>query len=334
MNLPSIKRTPTPPPLPPPNPTPTAVAAAARGVNCTNCNITDRWVLHRLLFRGTDRNLCTSCVLRLHPSSFCPTCLEFFDHSLSSTSPSPSSSAHRFISCTKCPSLTHLRCLPPSSPPPSSFLCPSCSNPSFKFFNPDNARHVLDKKNSRVALCAAKIASASGAKVLNIARVRADRTAREAASARKRAKDALERIAKLQRVEGSGVDVSGSRNFAATNNGVAANNNRREEMNGENRVRVSSVAMPSQVQVQVPRSMAVNNNGVAPHSAVRGNGNVNVNVNANGVVRDNRVNGEDSERVKNNGNGNLNPLGVQFYVRVYASAYPTVRFTCSWPYTK
>ncbi|CAL0316534.1 unnamed protein product [Lupinus luteus] len=280
MNPPPIKSTPPPPP-------PNLTATATKGV-CNNCNLKQRWFLHRVLYRGIDRSLCSSCVLRLHPSAFCPTCFEFFEHHLSSTS---SSSKHRFIPCIKCSSLTHLRCLPSSSPPPSSFLCNPCSSPDFKFLNPNNAHNVFDKKHALVSLCAAKIASASVTKALANARVTADRNVRESAAARKRAREALVCVDSLQRLEGS-IEVSGSRNLGSNNNQkvqvqVQVNHSvvsKKEELNGQNhKVRVSPMVLPSPVPLpQYGSSLAVNNNG-APHSVVRGNG---------------IGNGEDLERVK------------------------------------
>ncbi|KAE9611900.1 hypothetical protein Lal_00048912 [Lupinus albus] len=284
MNPPPIKSTPPPPP----NPT-----TATKGV-CNNCNLKQRWFLHRVLYRGTDRSLCSSCVLRLHPSSFCPTCLEFYDHNLSSTS---SSSTHRFISCIKCSSLTHLRCLPSSSPPPSSFLCHPCSSSDFKFLNPNNAHNVFDKKHALISLCAAKIASASVTRALAAARATADRNVRESAAARKRAREALVCVDSLQRLEGS-IEVSGSRNVGINNQKVQVQVNhsvvsKKEELNGQNnKVRVSPVVLQSSVPLpQYGSSVAVNNNG-APHSVVRGNGN------GNAIVKDNLANGEDLDRIK------------------------------------
>ncbi|KAE9618905.1 putative chromatin regulator PHD family [Lupinus albus] len=252
--------------LPPINSTPNTTAAVATKASCSNCNLNQRWLLHRVLYRGTNRLLCTSCVLCLHPSSFCHTCLEFFEHPLSSTS------LNRFISCIKCSSLTHLRCLPSSSPPPSSFLCPSCSSPDFKFFNPNNAHHVFDKKHALVFLCAAKIASASVAKALSIARAKADRSVRDSAAARKRAREALLRVDNLQRLKGS-IQVSGSCNLGTTNQKVQVNHSvvcKKEELNGQNnKVRVSSAALPSPVPLpQYGSSVTVKNNG-APHSVIR-----------------------------------------------------------------
>ncbi|XP_054815049.1 uncharacterized protein LOC129315412 [Prosopis cineraria] len=208
--------------FPPSKPSPTTKTLNAE---CTNCGFRNRSLLHRIQLRGIDRRLCTSCVLRLHPSSFCPSCFEFFDHPLSSTS---SASAHRFLSCIKCSSLTHIQCLPSPPPSHSSFLCPPCSVPNFFFFEPDKpnsgstgTRPVLNKKLVLVLLCAAKIASASMNKAVTVARAKADRTVREATLARKRAKEALQQfsvVLKVRHVEGS-VHVAGSRNLGTRDTG-------------------------------------------------------------------------------------------------------------------
>ncbi|KAI4349861.1 hypothetical protein L6164_010408 [Bauhinia variegata] len=208
--------------LPPLKPIPCPITSAGpikdnnKG-QCSNCGIKNQ-LLHNVQLRGVDHRVCTSCVLRLHPSSFCPLCFEFYDHPLSSTS---SSSAHRFISCTKCSSLTHIKCLP-SLPPHSSFVCPPCSKPGFSFFDFENSSvnsngggRFIDKKRALVLLCATRIASASMNKAVNMARAKADRTVREAALARSMAVEAVERfvvVDKGKRIEGS-IEGSGSRNF-------------------------------------------------------------------------------------------------------------------------
>ncbi|KAJ7973210.1 DNA-binding protein [Quillaja saponaria] len=208
--------------LPPPKPstTPTATATNNTKTECNNCGSKNCWVLHSVQLRSIDRRLCTSCVLRLHPSSFCPFCFEFYENPLSSTS---SASSYRYLSCIKCSSLAHVQCLPSPTLPPSSFLCPPCTKPNFSFFDIDNpnansngnSNRVIDKKMALVLLCAAKIACASMNKAVNTAKIKADRNAREAAVARKRAKDALEHLAvieKARRTEGI-VEVSGSGNL-------------------------------------------------------------------------------------------------------------------------
>ncbi|KAK0592227.1 hypothetical protein LWI29_015433 [Acer saccharum] len=173
------------PPEPPP--------LTASGGDCGNCGAHLRGLLHNVRLRGIQRKLCTSCVLRLHPSSFCPVCFAFYD----SNPPHPS----KRFACSKCASFTHSLCA--STPPPSPYLCPPCSAPSpasFTFFRNDASAgggRRIDGKSAAVILCAARIASASMAKAVAVARIEAEKKAKDAASARKRAREALERVALL-----------------------------------------------------------------------------------------------------------------------------------------
>ncbi|KAJ8752349.1 hypothetical protein K2173_003985 [Erythroxylum novogranatense] len=153
-------------------------------VECGNCNAKDATIIHHVRLRGIYRRLCTSCVLRLHPTLFCPYCFSFYE-----TTPPPPS---KRITCSNCASFTHSHCSPP---PPSStpFLCPPCSSPNFSFFT-HSAQKVIDQQMAVTLLCAARIASASMAKAVVVARAEAERRGREAALCRKRAKEALEHL--------------------------------------------------------------------------------------------------------------------------------------------
>ncbi|KAH7571268.1 hypothetical protein JRO89_XS04G0011300 [Xanthoceras sorbifolium] len=186
---------PTPIPTPSPSPTPSAVSVG----DCGNCGAHLRGLLHNVRLRGIQRRLCTSCVLRLHPSAFCPLCFAYYD----SNPPHPS----KRFACSKCASFTHSHCVP-SPPPPPPYLCPPCSCPSpasFTFFRNDAAAdgcsvgggRRVDGKSAAVLLCAARIASASMTKAVAVARIEAEKKAKDAASARKRAREALERVALL-----------------------------------------------------------------------------------------------------------------------------------------
>ncbi|KGN65987.1 uncharacterized protein LOC105436183 [Cucumis sativus] len=211
------------PPLPPPPSTPNPPTKMLK--ECGNCGSQGRWILHHVRIRGINRRLCTSCVLRLHPSSFCPSCFQFYDLSVS---PHPS---NRFT-CSKCSSITHSHCVVnPACPDPqllssttsSSYLCPPCAKPNFSFFDSDSKPRIspksIDRKTAVVLLCAAKIASASMAKAVIVARADAERKVREAAMARKRAREALEHVGfvvareRARRKEEASVEVSGSGNL-------------------------------------------------------------------------------------------------------------------------
>ncbi|CAH2038474.1 unnamed protein product [Thlaspi arvense] len=161
---------------------------------CDECGSRDAWVIHSARVRGTLRFLCTHCLLRLQPGSFCPICFAFYD----SSPPHPS----RRVSCTKCISLTHTQCAGDANP--SSYVCPPCRDDSFSFFrliiDSDGGRSV-DKSLSEAFLCAAKIAASSMNKAVTAAKCEAERRGREAAVARKRAREALEDVVKLEAKE-------------------------------------------------------------------------------------------------------------------------------------
>lgn len=161
--------------------------AMQAGEACGGCGSSGKWVLHTVRQRASYRRICTDCVLKNHPSLFCPLCLVVFDKE-SFPLPAPSD---RLI-CHRCSSIAHRSCAVSSS----SFLCPPCSNPSFAFFDP-TPRGAIDLDLAKALLAAARIAATSIQKAAAAARVDAERRVKEAAFARKKAREALDRIAFL-----------------------------------------------------------------------------------------------------------------------------------------
>jgi len=199
---------------PPPHSSARATSTAAVAATCDHCGYDDRWVLHNVRLRGKYLKLCTSCVLKLHPTSFCPTC--FCLHEPSAI-PSSSTSINKTLTCFKCSSLSHLTCVPPNVPK-SPYLCPPCSNPSFKFFDFQKPRkgqsnggdcsdskkvpeegdgQAIDERAAKIFLAAARIAASSMNKAAAVAKVDAERRVKEAAVARKRAKEAIDHVMAL-----------------------------------------------------------------------------------------------------------------------------------------
>ncbi|KAJ0250662.1 hypothetical protein HA466_0139680 [Hirschfeldia incana] len=176
---------------------------------CDGCGSRDSWVIHPARYRSTLCFFCTHCLLRKHPTSFCPSCFAFYD----------SSPPHHFrrVSCSDCGSYTHIHCAgagdDANSPP---YRCPPCRDPdSFSFFRPiidaANGVRCMDKSLSGAFLCAAKIAASSMNKAVYIAKCDAERKGKEAAVARKRAREALDDVIKLDKKAKSDVELSANR---------------------------------------------------------------------------------------------------------------------------
>ncbi|KAJ9180383.1 hypothetical protein P3X46_008636 [Hevea brasiliensis] len=250
---------------------------------CGNCDTKDSWPLHHVRLRGIYRRLCTSCVLRLHPSSFCPSCFTLYD-----SSPPPPS---KRLSCSNCSSFTHSHCAPSHPPSPFPFLCPPCADPNFSFFHLDKTdNRTIDKKMATVLLCAAKIAASSMAKAVIVARTEAERRVREAAVCRKRAREALEHVALVaKRKEVESVEVSGSGNLGKRERGS---------------VDVTIIGSPKNVE------------RIASAGFAKSNGNANNNSGHLEKGLDNGSNAEKKQSLTNNpGNVSVKEEGVNSLVR-------------------
>ncbi|KAJ0235925.1 hypothetical protein HA466_0259520 [Hirschfeldia incana] len=179
---------------------------------CDYCGSQDSWVIHPARLRGALRFFCTHCLLRSHPTSFCPTCLAFYD----SSPPHPS----RRVSCSDCGSYTHIHCAGDDASS-THYLCPPCRDPiSFSFFRTTidaNGFRCLDKSLSEAFLCACEIAVLSMRKAVHAFKMEAERKGKESAVAKKIAREALEYFVKLsekarsdiEKLEEASFEVSG-----------------------------------------------------------------------------------------------------------------------------
>ncbi|OAY43912.1 uncharacterized protein LOC110620255 [Manihot esculenta] len=266
-----------------PNTTPSINSDANTSAGqCGNCGSKDTCLLHHVRLRGIYRRLCTSCILRLHPSSFCPSCFTFYD-----SSPPPPSKRQ---SCSTCPSLTHSHCVPSHPPSPFPFLCPPCADPNFSFFHLDKTNNrSIDKKMATVLLCAAKIAASSMAKAVIVARTEAERRVKEAAVCRKKAREALEHVALVaKRKEVESVEVSGSGNLGKRERGS---------------VDVTVIGSPKNVE------------RIASAGIAKSNGNANKNSSQLEKGLDNGSNAEKKQSLTNNpGNVNVKEEAVKSLV--------------------
>ncbi|CAN0857882.1 hypothetical protein LINGRAHAP2_LOCUS6966 [Linum grandiflorum] len=199
MNPPHPKPYPIPIPIPIPSP-----AVNKSDGDCTNCSSKASWLLHDVRHRRTYRRLCTSCVLLLHPSSFCPICF-----SIHGSAP-PDEQPGELLRCSNCSSLTHSRCAPSHPLPPFPYLCPPCSDPTFSFFSPSTATGgvSIDAKMATALLCASKIAASSMDEAVKQAEDDAERMVKEAAVCRKSVKEALDRISVVAETRKKAASVS------------------------------------------------------------------------------------------------------------------------------
>ncbi|KAK9735688.1 hypothetical protein RND81_04G220200 [Saponaria officinalis] len=178
---------------------------------CEDCKLDDRLILHNIarIPKSPPQRLCTSCVLLHYRKSICAECLEPYD--ANSLIPPPLTTAtttgnNRLFSCMRCDNWSHSGC-PRPHVPKTPYICPPCRLPNFKYFdyrkpnknkkrceNGDAKNQAIDKEASKQFLGAAKIAAVTVAKATAVVRFEAERKAKEAALARKRASEAIDHV--------------------------------------------------------------------------------------------------------------------------------------------
>ncbi|KAG6415586.1 hypothetical protein SASPL_122999 [Salvia splendens] len=197
---------------------------------CSNCGAHERHLLHQIRCRSGFKRVCTTCVLRLHPQAFCPTCFLVYPPTL------PNDVVR---ACDKCYSHSHSHCVDTNgAPPPKPYVCPLCVNPNAPIFKLksaeeanlaiDNVRvqncRVMDREAAKMLLAAAKIATTSMNKAVLNAKNEAEKRVKEAAYTRKRAKEALEHVALLVHKEKARRKEVGLRDVAGRGYGGIATN--------------------------------------------------------------------------------------------------------------
>ncbi|KAL8527673.1 hypothetical protein ACS0TY_005497 [Phlomoides rotata] len=152
---------------------------------CDECEIGDGVMLHKIRYQGRFFRLCGTCVLRLHPQSFCPICFQVYP-------PLPPNNV--VLTCNQCNSLTHSHCVKAH---PNPYTCSLCLNPNTCLFKLEKVgdKFTMDGIDARKKLIATtKIVSTSLNEVAAEAKVEAERKASEAILMRKRAKEVLENL--------------------------------------------------------------------------------------------------------------------------------------------
>ncbi|KAL5229136.1 hypothetical protein ABZP36_017401 [Zizania latifolia] len=156
------------------------------GVGCASSH--DVWPLHLIRLDGRFHRLCSSCFLLSHRGAFCSVCLLF-------VFPDPAFQEGYYdpiVACSRCAAVAHLSC----TPDPSYFVCSTCAaaaeGRAFSYAPTGGAPRALDDRTARVIFVAAQLAHESVNRDAVAAREEADRLVREAAVARKRARDMLD----------------------------------------------------------------------------------------------------------------------------------------------
>ncbi|MED6183442.1 hypothetical protein PIB30_037955 [Stylosanthes scabra] len=164
--------------------------------SCNTCGASmSRWTfLHSLSYRANSRRYCTNCLLKNHHGLFCPICFQVYEESLS---------PHLRLICLRCPAIAHRSCVTSDGgkPSASTFKCPACSDPKFSYFRPMLEGEELDTKSALVLVAAAQISAESLSKAAAASRLDAERRAMDAAAAKNRAREALDRLARIVAME-------------------------------------------------------------------------------------------------------------------------------------
>ncbi|CAI9101382.1 OLC1v1038692C1 [Oldenlandia corymbosa var. corymbosa] len=225
---------------------PDAITSSSPTSTCGRCGVEELRLLHNVRHRDTFRRLCTSCVLRLHPESFCPVCFAVYNPAAPMTSG---------IKCSRCYSYSHPECVVADRA--NSYVCSLCLDPNSPIFMPKKVKNlivenpaaaagmindgasgeyrVIDEWNAKVLLAAAEISADSMSKAAMAARATAEQRAMEAASTRKRARAALERVALLVAKKENSKSNSGvgARVGNGSSNGAVGRSNPAPVMRGD-----------------------------------------------------------------------------------------------------
>ncbi|KAJ1261506.1 hypothetical protein BS78_09G034700 [Paspalum vaginatum] len=199
LHSPSKPPSPWPPPSARPRPPPPPRAAAG-GDRCASGR--DAWPLHHFRHEGVFCLLCSSCVLLYSPADICTACIHLLSTSPAAANAAPGDPAVAppgpTAPCSTCGlSVAHLSCLQGD---PASFVCPPCAaaaeGRAFSFTpapaGGGGGRRVLNLRDARVLLVAARLANDSVTRAAAAAREEAERCVAEAAAARKRAREMLD----------------------------------------------------------------------------------------------------------------------------------------------
>ena len=205
--------------------------------NCSGegCVSKNPWPVHHVRYRSNLCRLCTSCVLRNHPGAFCPKCFDIIDSSCGRSSlvhcvscPSvchiaclsddedtssfvcpicANANGHSYFPLDLISEVDELSELDASSVSdlPRKKIRGSDEDELEGIVREDGeqqGRKVFDVESAKILLTAATLASSSMQKAIAVARIEAERKAKDAVLAKRKAKEMLEKslmAAKMER---------------------------------------------------------------------------------------------------------------------------------------
>ncbi|KAL8118870.1 hypothetical protein AgCh_016385 [Apium graveolens] len=148
---------------------------------------------HHILHLGTNKTVCTDCVIYLHAPSLCPVCFTVHEN------PEKLITSNVVVSCLRCYSSSHVNCI--GSHPHAPYLCVMCLNHNSPLLvlGDSNGGKTVDKNAAKIFLAACKISAGSMKKGAVTAKMEMEARAKEAIDARELAIKAIEHVEHLRR---------------------------------------------------------------------------------------------------------------------------------------
>ncbi|KAL8118858.1 hypothetical protein AgCh_016373 [Apium graveolens] len=152
-----------------------------------------KWFKHHILHLGTNKTVCTDCVIYLHAPSLCPVCFTVHEN------PEKLITSNVVVSCVRCYSSSHVNCI--GSHPHAPYLCVMCLNHNSPLLvlGDSNGGKTVDKNAAKIFLAACKISAGSMNKAAVTAKMEKEARAKEAIDARELALKAIEHVEHLRR---------------------------------------------------------------------------------------------------------------------------------------
>ncbi|XP_074323113.1 uncharacterized protein LOC141660052 [Apium graveolens] len=161
--------------------------------DCQFCGNRLKWFKHHIQHLGTNKTVCTDCIIYLHAPSLGPVCFTVHKN------PDKLITSNVVVSCVRCYSSSHVNCI--GSHPHAPYLCVMCLNHNSPLLvlGDSNGGKTVDKNAAKIFLAACKISAGSMKKAAVTAKMEMEARAKEAIDARELALKAIEHVEHLRR---------------------------------------------------------------------------------------------------------------------------------------